>query len=150
MYVDLEYEARTNGEFRHRLNQLLCEIERCYDPAQRDSSNFSRYQEALAAFVKFCNFNSVFLTPHFWPRYLRDEPLNFADFPFAWPMFAIQLGGFMVFRGSRQISKSTSFCCRQLEGRDWESRLLLEAALASGQRRFITSTGPGITPPVEL
>jgi hypothetical protein len=28
-------------------------------------------------------------------------------------MFEIQAGGYMVFRGSRQISKSTSFSCRQ-------------------------------------
>src|SRR6266702_3748505 len=113
MYLDLYHESRTNGEFRHRLHQLLREVERHYALAQRNSVHLTRYQEALSEFVRFCNFNSVFLTPHFWPRYPRDEPLNFANFPFAWPMFAVQLGGFMVFRGSRQISKSTSFCCRQ-------------------------------------
>src|SRR5437867_3093800 len=113
MFVDIEYESRTNGQFQHRLKQLLAEAERTGELAQRNSAYHNQYQEALVQMFKFCNFNTVFLTPYFWPRYPRDEPLSFADYPFAWPVFGLQLGGFMVLRGSRQISKSTSFCCRQ-------------------------------------
>jgi hypothetical protein len=113
MYLDLEHESRTNGEFQHRLRQLIGEVEHWYGLSQRDTSHLPRYREALSAMLRFCSFNPVFLTPHFWPRYSRDQPLNFSDFPFAWPMFQLQLGGFMVFRWSRQIGKSTAFCARQ-------------------------------------
>jgi len=29
-------------------------------------------------------------------------------------MFELQVGGYRVFRASRQLGKSTAFCCRQL------------------------------------
>jgi hypothetical protein len=113
MYLDLEFESRTNGEFQHELQRQLKNLEHFDKLAVANQSFIPKYQEALMDFAKFCNFNLVFLTPHFWPRYPKDEPLNFADFPFAFQMFEFQMGGFTVFRGSRQITKSTSFCCRQ-------------------------------------
>ena len=83
MYLDLEYESRTSGQFQHRLKQLLVEVEQAYGLAQRDRAHLERYQRALSEILRLCNFNTVFLTPHFWPRYPRDEPLTFANYPFA-------------------------------------------------------------------
>jgi hypothetical protein len=113
MYLDLEFESRTNGEFQSSLQKQLKNLAHFNKLATANQSFVPRYQQALMDFATFCNFNLVFLTPYFWPRYPKDEPLNFADFPFAFQMFEFQMGGFMVFRGSRQIAKSTSFCCRQ-------------------------------------
>jgi hypothetical protein len=113
MYLDLESKARTNGEFQHGLASRFKELDRLFALASRNPSYQGKHQEALMDFIQYCNFNLVFLTSHFWPRYPKDEPLSYGDFPFAWQMFEFQIGGFRVFRGSRQISKSTSFCCRQ-------------------------------------
>lgn len=114
MYFDLEFEVRTNGEFRHGLQQRIDRMARLEQLAREDPSHSARPREALWELIRYCNLNLVFLTPSFWPRYPKDKPLNFADFPFAFQMFGIQAGGYTVFRGSRQIAKSTSFCCRQL------------------------------------
>ncbi len=113
MFLDLEYESRTNGEFQHGLKQRSQRMGTFQRLAKENPSYVPRFQEALMEFIKYCHFNLVFLTPTFWPRYPKDEPLSFADYPFAFQMFEFQVGGFLVFRGSRQITKSTSFCCRQ-------------------------------------
>jgi hypothetical protein len=114
MYLDLEHEARTNGQFQHGLERRFKELDRLAALAKRNPSYSGSYQEALLDFARYCNFNLVFLTTQFWPHYPKAEPLTYSGFPFAWHMFDFQVGGFRVFRGSRQISKSTSFCCRQL------------------------------------
>src|SRR6267154_573802 len=113
MHFDLEFEARTNGQFRHGLQQRIDRMARLEQLARSEGSNTVELREALWELIHYCNLNLVFLTPSFWPRYPKDKPLNFADFPFAFQMFEIQAGGYTVFRGSRQISKSTSFSCRQ-------------------------------------
>lgn len=113
MYLDLEYQSRTDSNFQSRLKQLQAQLAQYYEAALRDSTRVKQFQQALTAAFQHCNFNSVFLTPYFWSHYPTDQPLSYADYPFAWPLFGIQFGGFMVIRGSRQISKSTSFCCRQ-------------------------------------
>jgi hypothetical protein len=66
MYLDLEHESRTNGEFQHRLRQLIGETEYWYGLSQRDPSQLTHYREALFAMLRFCSFNTVFLTPHFF------------------------------------------------------------------------------------
>jgi hypothetical protein len=113
MYLDLEFESAPMGNFSIRTSATTEKSGTLQQAGHANQSFIPKYQEALMDFAKFCNFNLVFLTPYFWPRYPKDEPLNFADFPFAFQMFEFQMGGFMVFRGSRQITKSTSFCCRQ-------------------------------------
>ncbi len=113
MYLDLEYETRTNGQFKHKLLNHLGVLGKYRLLAKENQSYLPKFQEQLLIFMRFCNLNPVYMTPYFWPRYPKDEPLSFADYPFAFQMFEFQVGGFTVFRGSRQISKSTSFCCRQ-------------------------------------
>jgi hypothetical protein len=114
MYLDLEFEVRTNGEFRHGLQQRIDRLARLEQLARSEGSNTAEVREALWQLIHYCKLNLVFLTPSFWPRYPKDKPLNFADFPFTFAMFEIQAGGYTVFRGSRQVAKSTSLCCRQL------------------------------------
>ena len=113
MHLDLEFEARTNGEFRSGLEKRAAVLEHYDRLARQNASSVAKYQEALWEIIRFCNLNLAFLTPFFWPRCPKGEPLSFADYPFAFQMFELQAGGFLVVRGSRQIAKSTSFCCRQ-------------------------------------
>jgi len=58
-------------------------------------------------------FNVTERLTYFWPAYPKNKPLAFVDYPFAIHLFNIQVGGFTVIRGSHQISKSTSFACRE-------------------------------------
>src|SRR6266404_8549729 len=113
MHLDLEYEVRTNEVFRNGLKQRIGRWAKLEAIAIEHRSYSQESQTALWDVIKYCNLNLAFLTPYFWPNYPKNKPLSFADFPFAFQMFEVQAGGFMVFRGSRQISKSTSFCCRQ-------------------------------------
>jgi len=113
MYLDLEYRLRTDGEFRTELQRRQLRLEHLERLSARSSACIDEYHDALYSYIELCNFNLALLTPYFWSNYPKDKPLHFADFPFAFQMFNYQPGGFMVFRASRQISKSTSFACRQ-------------------------------------
>lgn len=113
MYIDIEREARTNGEFRHGLEQRQAALRSLERQAIENPTALAGAQEALRDFISYCNWNLAFLAGHFWPNYPKGEPLSFADYPYTFQMFELQVGGFMVFRGSRQIGKSTVFCCRQ-------------------------------------
>lgn len=113
MFLDLEYRTRTDGEFRIELERRRKRLEELDRLSARDSAQVGAFHEALEQYLELCQFNLANLAPYFWPAYPKDRPLFFADYPFAYQMFNLQLGGFSVFRGSRQISKTTSFACRQ-------------------------------------
>jgi hypothetical protein len=107
VYLDLELRCRTDGDFRHRLRQGLKRMDGLQDhPAQRN--------DALMDFIKLCNNNLILLTGYFFPRYPEDRPMTFAEYPFAFQMFDLQVGGYKCFKGSRQIAKSTAFAARQI------------------------------------
>ncbi len=114
MYLDLEYRVRTDGAFRQRIayfGQLLDHYEK---QTVRHSRFVKLYNDTLRDFLRFCQFNLVFMTPYYFPRYPKDKPLSFANYPFAYQMFNFQIDSTMAFKGSRQISKSTAFGARQL------------------------------------
>ena len=113
MHLDLEYQVRTNGQFRHGLQQCIARLAQAERLVGENQTQTPKYQEALWDLIKYCSLNLTFLTPSHWPRFPKDKPLSFADYPYAFQMFELQAGGFTVFRGSRQIAKSTSFSCRQ-------------------------------------
>ena len=112
MYLDLEYEARTNGQFQDRLRLLQAQVGQWHRRSLNDEGLLVRYHEAVLELIRFCRFNFVFLTPFFWPKF-RGAPLTFGDYPFAWSLFQLQFGGFTVVRASRQIGKSTALSARQ-------------------------------------
>lgn len=116
MYTDLEYTIRTDAGYRQGLDQRLARLEAAQRaiPVNNHPGAVSEYRAALGEVLRYCNLNPAPLTPLFWPRYPRDQPLNFSAHPFAIQMFEWQPSGYLVFRGSRQIGKSTAFACRQL------------------------------------
>jgi len=113
MYVDLEYRLRSDVEFRDHLNQYMQRVVELDNISRESSQYIDAYHDALYEYVVQANFNLAMLTKYFWPAYPKDKPLSYADYPFAFQMFDIHRGGYTVFRGSRQISKTTSFACRQ-------------------------------------
>ena len=110
-YFDLEFKARTDGQFQY---ELMKHGQRLQEARIKDNGSNHLFQIAMWDFMQFCKFNLVFLTGYYWPRYPKDSPLVFGDYPFAFSILNFQVGGFTVFRGSRQIGKSSAFCIRQL------------------------------------
>lgn len=113
MYFDLEYKARTDGEFQHGLRQRIDRVGVAEQLKDR-RGKLEPFQNAVRDLISYCNWNMSFLAPFYWPRFQGGGPLSFSDYPFAVQMFNLQIGGFTVIRGSRQIGKSTSFCVRQM------------------------------------
>lgn len=114
MYFDLELQIRSNPDYRARLFHLLDLTTAAFDRALTDPEATEEYHTHLQSLMEATNYNAALFTPYAWPAYPKDTPLFYSDYPFAFQMFHLQLGGFKVFKGSRQISKSTSFSCRQL------------------------------------
>jgi len=113
MFFDLENRLRTDGQFRHELRRRQDRLARLDQLLLRHPGQRAQYHEALKDLLEFCRFNFALLTPYFWPAYPKSKPLLYSNYPFAFQMFNLQLGGFTVIRGSRQISKSTALACRQ-------------------------------------
>jgi hypothetical protein len=113
-YVDIEWNARTKPEFREKLDFYARRMTQLERAAVSDPLSQTKLTNTLHDFMKFCNYNSGFLTGYFFPRYPRSTPMTLVDRPYAFSMFNIQIGGYTVLRGSRQIGKSVSLGGRQL------------------------------------
>lgn len=113
-YLDLEYKLRTDGDFRHLIINFARTLQFFDAAARRDAKFLPRYRETLNDFLLLCNRNLVMLTPFFFPKYPKGKPLNFAEYPFAWNLFSLEIGASTTVRGSRQISKSTAIAALQL------------------------------------
>jgi hypothetical protein len=113
MYFDLENRLRTDGEFQEELQRRQERLARLEQLLLRDQGHLAEYHQVLRELLEFCQFNIALLTAYFWPAYPKNKPLLYSDYPFSFQLFSLQIGGFTVIRGSRQISKTTSFACRQ-------------------------------------
>lgn len=114
MYHDLEFAIRTDPDFNAKLLDKLTVTMNLMEAAHSDPTLIDPAHEAMLGILEATHYNTAIFTPYAWPAYPKDQPLFYSDYPFAFQMFQLQLGGFKVFKGSRQISKSTSFSCRQL------------------------------------
>jgi hypothetical protein len=116
MYIDINWEARTNGTFRHKLDQLISEID--LNERKGSPSALERVNQLTIDVYRHCHYNPGFLVPYFFPHFhpsvSKATPLTLQDRPYAFAIFYFQIGGFIVFRASRQIGKSTSIAARQL------------------------------------
>ena len=113
MYIDLEYKMRKDVGFQQHLQTYMDRVVALDELSQKHSQYIDAYHDALYQYVVQCHFNLANMTKYFWPAYPKSKPLSYADYPFAYQMFDVHVGGYTVFRGSRQISKTTSFACRQ-------------------------------------
>lgn len=113
-YLDLEFTARTNPEFRAELNSEISRITALEKAGGSPLEKRLKTAQALHRFVKRCDYNFGFLVPYFFPRYPKDQPLSLSDRPYSFSMFNFQVGGSTTLRASRQIGKSTGLGGRQL------------------------------------
>lgn len=76
------------------------------EPLARSSDRHAReFEDALFRFIRLCKYNLAFLTPYYFPRYPKDEPLNFRDYPFSFSLFNFEIGTSTTVRAGRQIAK---------------------------------------------
>lgn len=114
-YHDLAKLTRTDPEFREKMESLA--VEMAQEGTTRDDS---KRQTALMKIMRAAFYNMGFLLPWFFPRFGgvddkgREVPMSLGQRPFAFPIFAFLLGGFLVLKGSRQIGKSASLSARNL------------------------------------
>ena len=113
-YVDLEYKLRTDDAFYGEIAHYAEILKMVGAAAATDPAMENRYKETLNDFLLKCDNNPVMLTPYFFPKYPKGEPLNFLEFPFAWNLFRWEVGSYTTVRGSRQIAKSTALATNQI------------------------------------
>jgi len=108
MYLDLYHKVRTDGEFKFKVEEYGTKLSALQIKSKYNAKAIREFNDTLLEFFKFCNFNMVFLTGFYFPRYPKDKPLLFSEYGFSFQLFNIHFGGFTVIRGSRQISKCRS------------------------------------------
>jgi hypothetical protein len=113
MYFDLEYTVRTDASFRNKLTDLGKRFQDLTKLAVGNTKYTELAQEKLLEILRLCRFNPAYLLPYYYPQYPKTEPMSLKNFPFAFHLLPINVGGYTVIRGSRQIAKSTTFAARQ-------------------------------------
>lgn len=114
MYIDLNWEVKTNAEFRYRLKALTDDIKRIEIESDGDPHGNDKIASRIIDIYRLCKYNAGLLVPYFFPQYPYDKPLSCTNRPYSFAMFHMQLGGFLSIRAGRQIGKSTSLAARQL------------------------------------
>lgn len=112
-FFDIYHALKTKRGYQSQVQAILRDLQ----TLERRSPTPKVQQEkkkSLLNLLRLSDFNSGLLVPYFFPRYPDNQPLSLTRRPFAFSMYAIIVGGFLVLRGSRQISKSTSFAGRQI------------------------------------
>lgn len=105
-YHDLARLARDDPGFRNRILQASQDL---------NTSKGTDASKAIHKVLKASHYNLGFLLPYLFPNFMGPkEPLSLSRRPFAFPIFAPLLYGFLVLKGSRQISKSTNLVAKQL------------------------------------
>lgn len=113
MYFDFEYTVRTDGVFRDTLVKLVEKLNKFSNLALQSSKHQKKANDTLLTLLRHCKYNPGFLLPYYFPQYPKDLPMSLKDFPYAYHLLPLNIGGFTVVRGSRQIAKSTTFAARQ-------------------------------------
>lgn len=114
MYIDLNWEVKTNAEFRYKLKALTDDIKRLEKETDGDPHGSDKIASRIIDIYRLCKYNAGLLVPYFFPQYPYDKPLSCSARPYSFAMFHMQIGGFLSIRAGRQIGKSTSFGARQL------------------------------------
>jgi len=113
MYFDLEHTVRTNGVFRDKLQKLSNKLDYHSERAKGSDKHEKFANDCLMEILRHCKYNLTYLLPYYYPAYPKSEPMSLRNFPFAYHVLGLNIGGYTVIRGSRQIAKSTTIAARQ-------------------------------------
>jgi len=113
MYFDLEHTVRTDGEFRDKLTKLSNKLDYHLNLSKGSATHEKKANNYLLSILRHCKYNLTFLLPYYYPAYPKTDPMSLRNFPFAYHLLGLNIGGYTVIRGSRQIAKSTTIAARQ-------------------------------------
>lgn len=105
MYIDLNWEVRTNAEFQHKLRTLGKELQIIESKTGSDPAASDKAGSIILDIYRLCKYNAGLLVPYFFPKYPYDKPLSCSNRPYSFAMFHMQIGGSITFRAGRQIGK---------------------------------------------
>ena len=74
MYLDINKEIRTNGQFADTLFKKVRAIEELETKAAETMNFQSAIQERILDLAKFCNYNLGITVPYFFPQYPDEKP----------------------------------------------------------------------------
>jgi hypothetical protein len=106
MYIDLNWEVKTNAEFRYKLKALTDDIKRLEKETEGDPHGSDKIASRIIDIYRLCKYNAGLLVPYFFPQYPYDKPLSCSARPYSFAMFHMQIGGFLSIRAGRQIGKA--------------------------------------------
>jgi len=114
MYIDLEYNLRTDLKFRHKILDLLYKLKACEDVAGNIHPRMRpRAQEILLEIFKVTGGNLALFTPYYFPNFENSGPMTLQTRPYSYAMYYMPFGGSITNVGSRQIGKSTGLISKQ-------------------------------------
>ncbi len=113
--VDFYKLITKDNHFIDKINKILkCIQEEDIKYLRGSSSALAKRDSYMMDLLVACGYNLGVLIPMFFPKYIKGKPLDPRRRPFSFLMTDIFSHGFTAIRGSRQISKSTTFVARQL------------------------------------
>lgn len=119
-YLDVEYEARTNPEFRSKLNHLISQLSKVEAAVRVGAARATYVKQLLHELIRHTNYNTALFLPYFFPVFENNTPMSLRDRPFAYSMYDLSPGGALTVRGSRQISKEQPYSALVLTPRGWK------------------------------
>ncbi len=119
---DLYTELQSNPDLVKRIEGITHEMEALDEELGAAAPFNDRTRELIHELFRVCDYNCGFIIPYFFPEFVESkdpevatlQPLSLLNRPFAFAMTDVNVGGETTIRASRQISKSTTFCARQL------------------------------------
>jgi hypothetical protein len=118
-YFDL-YSKLQDSRFQARIKSAIGELRRIERlEAKGRTVPESKKAEVFLDIFKTCNYNAALLVPLYFPKYLgydennRPVSLSLLNRPFTLDMYRLQMHGYTVIRGSRQLGKSVTLGSRQ-------------------------------------
>ena len=110
MYIDIYAKSRSDPEFRNEMRKLSDAIGNSELESRKNPAAKAVFSKNVQIMLRKCGMNPGFMVPHFFPKYPKQKPLSLSARPFSYSMFNMQVGGFSVFRASRQTGKCLTSC----------------------------------------
>lgn len=107
--LDLYHEMQVNATLYEKLDRLTGALDDLHQKYGSNAPYMDDTAKIIYAIFQACDYNVGMLFPYFFPTAISGMPLSLMQRPFAFAMTKMHLFGSLTMRGSRQISKTTTF-----------------------------------------
>lgn len=116
MFLDLEYKIRKDSRYADQLARLCLRMDKYQKMAVHDLRMREPLRQTIMDMLEHTEYNLSPLLGYYFPAYPKHKPFSLVNFPHAHAFFNINLGrgAYTVFRGSRQIIKTTCMAARNI------------------------------------